>query len=216
MDFIKREPDRVTLWLPSKGRLKEHVIHYLHGKWYEVQEFPDRTLQTTLNDQRFKVCFMHAKDIPVMLEKKLIDIWFTGIDLIHETKCHAIRQVIKTGLWIVKMVIAVPLDSQIKHPYELMWKTIATSFENIAWAYFKSIKVDVNIYKIHWASEWMPYLHLCDGIMDVVETWSSIKANKLKIICDDIFASELVVGVHHPEFQENYPLINEFLTKLYH
>jgi len=215
MDFIKKTSESVVIGIPSKWRMKDHTYDFLRSKGIDIKETGDRKLQTTLGDDRFKVCFMHAKDIAIMLENGLIDVWFTGLDIIYETRVKSVRPVIKTGLGKVKLCIAVPNNSSIDHPFKLMDKKIATSFWNITKEYFGSLWVNVDVHNIFWASEWMPYLWLCDAIVDVVETWNSLVANNMQIIRDDLFLSELVVAVNKPELSKNYKVVNEFLRKIY-
>lgn len=215
MQFFERKSGQIIVAVPSKGRLKAHVTDFLSECGYEFPEDIGRKLQTVLNDDdRFQVAFLHPKDIPPMVALGRVDVGFSGLDLIYETKAD-VRSLIKIGRGHVRMAIAVPEDKDITHPFHLMNKVVGTSFPNMAKEYFERLKVDVEVRPILGASEGMPYLGVVDAIMDVVETGSSLKANHLTIIDNDIFDSECVLMVARPELQKNYKLVNEFLRSVY-
>jgi len=215
MEFLRKIPDQVIVALPSKGRLRDVVVQYLHSFGLQVTSGTTRSLQGRIEGfDAAKVVFLHAKDIPVLLAKRTIDLGFTGLDLIHET-ASAIRPVKRLGVGKVKMGILVPENSPISHPFELMGKTIGTSFHRLAKQYFDQLKIPVHIQPILGASEGLPYLGLVDAIVDVIETGKSAIENKLKIIDDSIFDSECVLCVHTPEMYENYRVVNSFLQRLY-
>lgn len=215
MQFFEHKPDQIIIAVPSKGRLKQHVTEYLAENGYVFPEEIGRQLQTTLNhDERFQVALLHPKDIPPMVALGRVDVGFSGLDLIYETGAN-VRSLIRIGRGHVKMALAVPEGREMTHPFHLMDKTVGTSFPNIAKEYFERLKVNVDIRPIQGASEGMPYLGVVDAIMDVVETGSSLKANHLTIIDDNIFASECVLMVSKPEFQKNFVLVNLFLRSLY-
>lgn len=216
MEFIKKKADQIVVGVPSKGRIQHHVCHFLESKGLNVGfEGLGRKLQTLINeDEKFKVVLMHPKDIPLFLEKDVLDIGFTGLDLLHERQVR-IRPLIKLGVGKVKMSLSVPKTSDISHPFHLRHKRVGTSFPNIAHNYFEKLKVPVQIETIQGASEGLPFLGIVDAIMDVVETGMSVKENNLHVIDDEIFDSECICVVNKPEFNVNYRLVNEFLRRVY-
>jgi len=215
MEHIYRRKDQIMIGIPSKGRLRIHVLEYLADHGMVVQLGTERQLQAEIEgNPHYKVIFAHPKDIPLFLEKKVLDVGFTGMDLIHETQAQ-VKPIVRTGRGYVKMSLMVPKTQNLYHPFHLLDKTIGTPFPNIARAYFERLQVRVNIHPVQGASEGMPYLGMVDAIVDVVESGESAQENGLKIIANDIFDSECVVIVKGPELQENYRLINEFLRKIY-
>lgn len=213
--FIERKKDQIVIAIPSKGRLKEHVLAFLNEKACSVKPPFGRQLQSTLeNLPDHHVVFMHPRDIALMLHEGVIDVGFTGLDLIEETKVK-VRPVVRLNCGKVKLALLVPKNSPCYHPFHLMHKTIATPFPNIANAYFQRLKVDVTVRHIQGASEGMPYLGIVDGIVDVIESGGTAIENDLKIIADDLFDSECVAAVNKPELQPNYSLVNAFLRKVY-
>lgn len=215
MEDIYHNADQIVIGIPSKGRLKFHVLKYLADNGMVVKCKTERHLQADIeNEPNYKVVFVHPKDIPLLLEKKALDVGFTGMDLVHETRAK-VRTVVKIGKGYVKMSIMVPENRNHSHPFHLLDQTVGTPFPNIARTYFDRLKVRVKIHSLQGASEGMPYLGLVDAIVDVVETGVSARENGLKIIADDLFDSECVIVVKEPELQENYKQINKFLRRIY-
>lgn len=204
-----------TIAIPSKGRLKERVLQFLEKKGYPVLPPKGRELWTTIvGKEHLKVIFLHAKDIAVLIDEEVIDIGFTGLDCIFETKA-SIRPVVRLGECKVKICILVSEESPSNHPFHLLNKVVATPFPNIAKAYFEKLKVKTNIRPIVGSSEGIPALKICDAIVDIVETGESAKDNGLKIIAEDLFESECVCAVKKPELQPNYRVVHQFLRDIY-
>lgn len=215
MIHIEKKKDQIVIAIPSKGRLKEHVLNFLNAKGCPVRLPTGRQLQSTFeNNPSHLVVFMHARDIAIMLGKGVIDVGFTGLDLIMDTQVN-VKPLVRLGLGKVKLCLLVPDNDNSYHPFHLLHKSIATPFPNITRAYFDRLKVEVNINPIQGASEGIPYLGIADAIVDVVETGASIAENGLKIIANDIFDSECIAAVNKPETQINYKIINDFLRKIY-
>lgn len=66
-------------------------------------------------------------------------------------------------------------------------KTIASKYPNVTRAFFDDKNMDVRIIKIEGSVELAPLVGLADGIVDIVETGSTLKANGLEVIewvCD--------------------------------
>jgi ATP phosphoribosyltransferase len=215
MEHLSSQENQLIIGVPSKGRLKTHVIEFLGTCGFTVPEDVGRQLQTVIaEDERFHVVFLHPRDIPLMVEQGRIDVGFTGLDLIQEMKAD-VRPVVKIGRGMVRMALAAPIDTDVTHPFHLMHKTVGTPFPNMAREYFDRLKIEVDVVHIQGASEGLPYLGVVDAIFDVVETGASLRENHLEIIDDDIYFSECVALVNKPEFQSNWKLINHFLRSIY-
>jgi ATP phosphoribosyltransferase len=81
----------------------------------------------------------------------------------------------------VKWVLAVPEDSPYRQPQDLAGKTIATELVRATEAYFRTLDVPVNVEFSWGATEVKPPV-LADAIVEVTETGSSLRANRLRII----------------------------------
>src|SRR5205814_8697857 len=78
-------------------------------------------------------------------------------------------------------VLAGPEDSPFKRPQDLEGKTVATELVRATEAYFKGLGVNVNVEFSWGATEVNPPV-LADAIVEVTETGSSLRANRLRVI----------------------------------
>jgi ATP phosphoribosyltransferase len=81
----------------------------------------------------------------------------------------------------VRWVLAVPEDSRYQAPKDLEGATVATELVRATEAYFSRLGVKVNVEFSWGATEVKPPM-LADAIVEVTETGSSLRANRLRII----------------------------------
>jgi ATP phosphoribosyltransferase len=84
------------------------------------------------------------------------------------------------GIGKCKFALAVPKGSDFYNGYST--KRIATKYPKVARSYFESKGMDVQVIKIEGSVELAPLLSLADGIVDIVETGNTLRANGLEII----------------------------------
>lgn len=215
MDKIKPDRDQLIIGIPSKGRIKEFVIKFLDAKGYHLPHNLGRRLDTCfVGKENHRVIHFHAKDIPLFVQNELIDIGFTGLDLIYEARAK-VRPIVNVSHNTVKLVVAVPEHSPYTHPSHLINRYLATPYPNIAKEYFEKLKIPITINPIQGGSEIMPYLGATDAILDVVETGQTLKEHHLRVIEDNVFESRTVCIVKKPEYSINHALLYEFLRSIY-
>ena len=94
-------------------------------------------------------------------------------------------------------------------------KTIATKYPNVARTFFESKGMDVEIVKIEGSVELAPLLELADGIVDIVETGTTLKENGLEVIeyISSISARMIVntvsIKLRHEEIENLIKLVKE-------
>jgi ATP phosphoribosyltransferase len=91
-------------------------------------------------------------------------------------------EMVDLGFGRCKFALATKKGSQFYGGYNV--KTIATKYPNITRNYFESKGMDVEIVKIEGSVELAPLLELSDGIVDIVETGTTLKENGLEVIED--------------------------------
>jgi ATP phosphoribosyltransferase len=87
----------------------------------------------------------------------------------------------KQGLGKVRWVLAVPEDSPFKSAEDLAGKIIATELVNVTRNYFASRNVPVKV-EFSWGATEVKPPTLADAIVEITETGSSLRANRLRII----------------------------------
>jgi ATP phosphoribosyltransferase len=130
-----------------------------------------------------EVTFLRTDDIPVLCAEGAIDMGITGGDLIEETNVDVTsRLALGLGNW--RLAICVPEDSNLRQPSDLGGSRIATSFPNVTRKYLDLHKVRAHIVELTGSVEVMIALGVADAIVDLVETGSTLAANRLSILDD--------------------------------
>jgi ATP phosphoribosyltransferase len=182
--------DNLRIGIPSKGRLAEAAAELLTqaGLKFRRQE---RSLFARVRDMPIELTFLRTDDIPVLCAEGAIDMGITGSDLVEESGMQLNTRV-ALGLGNVRLAICVPDDSKLKKPSDLASKRIATSFPSITNAYLARHKVEAHIVELTGSVEVMIALGVADAIVDLVETGSTLAANRLTVF-DELGKYEAVL-----------------------
>lgn len=180
----------LRIGVPSKGRLSELAAEILKqaGLTFRRQE---RSLFARVGEMPIDITFLRTDDIPVLCAEGAIDMGISGSDLITEAGADVISR-LELGVGKCKLALCVPEDSGITNPSQLHGKRIATSFPNITKRYLKEHNADVHLVELGGSVEIMVTLGVADAIVDLVETGSTLAANRL-LILDQIGRYETVL-----------------------
>jgi len=95
----------------------------------------------------------------------------------------------------VRWVLAAPEDSPIRSPQDLEGKTVATELVRVTRAYFERQRVRVKV-EFSWGATEVKPPTLADAIVEVTETGSSLRANRLRIV-DTVMESNTQLIANH-------------------
>jgi ATP phosphoribosyltransferase len=141
----------------------------------------ERSLFARVRDMPIEVTFLRTDDIPVLTSEGAIDLGITGGDLIAESGARlTTRLPLGMGSW--RLAMCVPDDSQIKKPTDLAGRRIATSFPNVTRSYLEKHKISGHVVELTGSVEVMIALDVADAIVDLVETGSTLAANRLSVL----------------------------------
>jgi ATP phosphoribosyltransferase len=201
--------DNLRIGVPSKGRLAEMASEMLNaaGLKYRRQE---RSLFARVRDMPIEVTFLRTDDIPVLCAEGAIDMGITGGDLIAESGVDLVSR-LSLGMGNWKLAICVPEESGIRKAADLAGKRIATSFPRVTQAYLDKHKITAHIVELTGSVEVMILLGVADAIVDLVETGSTLAANRLVVI-DELGSYEAVV-VQNPA-TKNTDLADRVIRRL--
>ena len=167
-----------------KGSLEGPTIELLSKAGYEVY-VSSRGLRPASNDPELDVYLIRAQEVGRYIGQGFIDCGITGYDWAYENGVELVdlaelpysRATARPTKW----VLVVPEDSPIQKPEDLEGKRIATEGVGITQRYLdeRGIKADV---EFSWGATEVKVPDLVDAIVDVTETGSSIKANRLRIV----------------------------------
>jgi ATP phosphoribosyltransferase len=193
----------LKLGLP-KGSLEESTIGLFNKAGFTIN-VQSRSYYPTIDDTEIECMLIRAQEMGRYVEKGVLDAGFTGMDWVIETnsQVHIVTELVysKQKMKPVKWVLAVPEDSPIKTPKDLEGKTIATEVINITKNYLKKHNVNANV-EFSWGATEVKPPKLADAIVEVTETGSSLKANKLRIV-DVIMQSATQLIANKNIFQED-------------
>ena len=142
------------------------------------------------------ITFLRTDGIPVLCAEGAIDMGITGSDLILESGSNVIQR-LALGVGKCKLAFCVPDSSPVTHAGQLDGKRIATSFPNITRQYLASHKASAHLVELGGSVEIMVTLGVADAIVDLVETGSTLAANRLRIL-DEIGRYETML-IQNPQ-----------------
>lgn len=172
----------LKLGLP-KGSLQEATFKMLKKAGFNVNLSSSRSYFPSIDDSQIQPVLLRAQEMSRYVQDGALDCGITGNDWILENKSDVVRVTdltyAKQSLNKVRWVLAVPQDSGIKTVKDLSGKRIATELVNVTKEYFQKHKVKVEVEFSWGATEVKVSGGLVDAIVELTETGSSLRANKL-------------------------------------
>lgn len=174
---------KLKLGIP-KGSLQDATIQLFQRAGFNIS-VNSRSYFPSIDDPEIECMLIRAQEMARYVEQGVLDAGLTGLDWVQETglKVEAVADLVysKQSRAKVRWVLAVPEDSPVKCAKDLEGKTIATELVEVTKQYFKSKGVNVKVDFSWGATEVKPPM-LADAIVEVTETGSSLKANRLRIV----------------------------------
>jgi len=173
-----------------KGSLQESTVELFKKAGIRVN-VSSRSYFPTSDDDELEIMIVRSQETAKYVQDGFFDAGLTGYDWICESgaKVKEICELnyAKSGFRPVRWVLCVPEDSKIKSVKDLQGKKVATELINYTKKYFAKNKVKADI-EFSWGATEAKAGRLVDAIVDLTETGSSLRANKLRIV-DEILSS---------------------------
>ena len=168
---------------PSKGRLAEISAQLFNEAGITFRR-SDRSLFARCRDMPVELTFLRAGDIPVLAAEGAIDLGVTGADLVAECGADLIHR-LDLGIGACRLALCVSEDAPIASVADLAGRRIATSFPRITrqWLAERGV-LDVHFVELSGSVEVMIQLGVADAIVDLVETGSTLAANRLRVFAE--------------------------------
>lgn len=178
---------RLKLGLP-KGSLQDATLQLFSRAGFEIR-VSSRSYVPTIDDPEIECLLVRAQEMARYVAAGVLDAGLTGQDWIAEHAAAGgapvtpIADLIyaKQSFGRVRWVLAVPENSPFEKPEDLRGKTIATELVDVSKRYFADRGIDARVEFSWGATEVKPPV-LADAIVEVTETGSSLRANRLRII----------------------------------
>lgn len=178
----------------TKGRIEDKAVGLLEKIGYDCTELRNkgRRLILSIPNEDIEVVLAKAADVITYVEHGVCDLGVVGKDTIME---HGGKffEIMDLGFGKCKFALAVKKGYDFYSGYGV--KTVATKYPEVTRNFFESKGIDVDIVKIEGSVELAPLVGLSDGIVDIVETGTTLKENGLEVF-DDVapISARLIVN----------------------
>ena len=177
------EQKTLTIGLPS-GSLMEPTIALFAKAGYAISG-SSRSYRPSVDDPELRIRLLRAQEISRYIEHGYLDCGITGYDWVQENESH-LEEVVKLPYSKAtsnptRWVLVVPEDSPVKSVRDLEGKRVATEAVGITRRFFERAGVKVEV-EFSWGATEVKVPDLVDAIVDITETGSSLRANKLRIV----------------------------------
>ena len=188
----------LKLGLP-KGSLQDATFKLFANAGWDIR-VDSRSYQPVVDDPEISALLIRPQEIPRYLEDGILDAGLTGKDWIENNGAdvHEVCELTysKVTRNPIRIVLAVPQDSEIEGPKDLAGKRIATEYVPLTERYFHSHGVtDMNV-EFSWGADEVKVPVLADAIVVNTETGSSLKAHNLRIV-DTLLTSTTRLVANH-------------------
>lgn len=157
----------------SKGRIANNFLDTLVQNRL-IEEKPDIDRKLLFRYPDINIMIARSCDIPVILDSNIANMAVIGSDVIEESCPNKYLELMDLGTGKCTFVLASLPNISLEDI-----KVIATKYPNIAKGYLEALKLKCEIIKMNGCLELYPNIGLSDGIIDLVETGNTLKANEL-------------------------------------
>lgn len=186
-----------------KGSLQEATIEKMAKAGFNIS-VSSRSYIPYVDDPELEIRMIRAQEISRYVEHGYLDCGITGLDWIQEngSKVHEVGefQFSKATRQPARWVLAVPENSPIRSAKDLTGKRIATEVVNLTRKYLRKNKVKAEV-EFSWGATEVKAHELVDAIVEITETGSSLRANKLRIV-DTLMVSTPRLIANHTSWKD--------------
>lgn len=188
--------DKLVLGIP-KGSLQESTLDLFHRAGYDIS-VSSRSYFPSVDDPEMSAIMFRAQEMSRYVEDGVVDVGLTGRDWVLENGSDVVEVAelvyAKQRMTPVRWVLAVPEESDVRAPEDLDGGIVATELVNGTRRYFEQKGLNVKV-EFSWGATEVK-ARMLDGIVDVTETGSSLRANKLRVLDTVLTSSTLLIASH--------------------
>jgi ATP phosphoribosyltransferase len=170
-----------------KGSLEGATVDLFKQSGWQIA-ISSRSYFPTIDDDEIKCSLIRPQEMGRYVERGTIDVGIAGRDWVRENQsdvvevCEMVYS--KVSRRPARWVLVVNGDSKVQGPEDLHGATISTELVGFTKRYFAERNIPVTVEFSWGATEAKVVEGLCDAIVEVTETGSTIKANGLRIVCE--------------------------------
>jgi len=187
----------LKLGIPA-GSLQEATFELFRKSGYHLSVQP-RSYVPAIDDDEIECLLIRAQEMARYVANGALDAGLTGHDWIVETNSDVMEiaelRFSKVSRRPVRWVLCVPEDSPIQTVQDLQGKRIATEGVGLTTQYLAKHGVTANV-EFSWGATEVKPPKLADAIVEVTETGSSLRANKLRIVAEILQSTTRFIANH--------------------
>ncbi|MGA2151946.1 MAG: ATP phosphoribosyltransferase [Geobacteraceae bacterium] len=170
-----------------KGSLENATVELFRKAGWNIS-ISSRSYFPGVDDNEMNCKLIRPQEMGKYVERGTIDAGIAGRDWVRENEADVVEVVemvySKVSRRPARWVLVVTQDSKVQKPEDLHGATISTELVGFTKRYFAERNIPVTVEFSWGATEAKVVDGLCDAIVEVTETGSTIKANGLRIVCD--------------------------------
>jgi ATP phosphoribosyltransferase len=196
--------NKLRLGIP-KGSLQDATIALFERAGWRIYA-NGRSYFPSIDDAEIECMLIRAQEMARYVDHGVLDAGLTGIDWVVESglEVQSVTSLTyaKQSRTKVRWVLAVPEDSTFEKAEDLSGKIIATELVEVTKRYFAAKGVPVKV-EFSWGATEVKPPTLADAIVEVTETGTSLRANRLRII-DTVMESETHLIANCRAYQDEW------------
>lgn len=173
----------------TKGRLEKQFLDFFASIGYNISPLTDKGRKLRVETDRFEFIFAKGVDVTTYVQYGIADLGIVGGDILAEYKPD-VYDLFPLPFGQCRMAVAKERDKD----WPEQKKTIASKYTGITKTFFKAKGESVDIIKLEGSVELAPILGLADGIVDIVETGTTLKENGLVVDEEFLFFSARLIA----------------------
>ena len=170
-----------------KGSLENATVELFRKAGWNIS-ISSRSYFPGVDDDEMNCKLIRPQEMGKYVERGTIDAGIAGRDWVRENESDVVEVVemvySKVSRRPARWVLVVTQDSKVQKPEDLHGATISTELVGFTKRYFAERNIPVTVEFSWGATEAKVVDGLCDAIVEVTETGSTIRANSLRIVCD--------------------------------
>lgn len=195
---------KLKLGIP-KGSLESATIDLFRRAGFNITT-SNRSYFPAIDDPEIECMLIRAQEVARYVEDGVLDAGLTGRDWVQENEAHVetVADLVyaKQSFGKVRWVLAAPENSPFKNVQDLQGKIIATELVNITERFLASKGVRARV-EFSWGATEVKPPELADAIVEVTETGSSLRANKLRIL-ETVLESNTQLIANSEAWEDNW------------
>lgn len=195
----------------AKGRTAERAMKFLERSDVRFSEFTDESRKLVIYDdeQKIKLIFVKAVDVPVYVEKGAADVGIVGKDVMMEDP-RDVYELLDLGIGKCKLAIAGFPNTPVEN---VPFITVASKYPLIAKEYFDKKGIRTEVIKLNGSIELAPLIGMSDVIVDIVETGTTLKENGLIVLEEMVDISARLI-VNKASYATKTETIQQFIQDM--